>query len=147
MVIEALADQNWYSQFLTPAEFSFLKVAGFMVAFIWALVELRTRNKFSEIVSFSRAANLLAEAANIAVNKVTVEIQKLNESLKNFAGELKHTAETDSASTKLINERIERQALLLKEHDNRLSTADNLHLRLTTRVRMLSDQNNIKDEL
>lgn len=119
------ADASWYAPYLTAQEYSLLKVFGialtFMVGTIWTLVEIRTQGKFAEIVNFSKTAATLADAANKAAVLVTEKIETLNNTLTEFATQLKHTAETDSASTKAMSERLDRHTNKITFLENRLS--------------------------
>lgn len=134
LIVAQAGSAEFWGRFLTPAEQSFLKVAAILVAFIWGLVELRTRNKFREIVSASQIASKMASAADAGIKLLTSEVSKLNATLKTFAEELKHTAETDSASTKALNARADR-------HGNKLDFIENRLNVLANEVTLIKDKN------
>lgn len=117
-------DQNLLAllgNFLTPEDITDLKRTAIKVAVIWGLIEWRTRKRFKSLEDVVSEVKLGFTAIKASFGSIEEAFSDMKDTIKDLVKTVEHVELSDTTSTKLLTERLERQALRQLDYEKSLS--------------------------
>ena len=107
--------------FLTPEDLTDLKRTAIKVGVIWGLIEWRTRKRFRTLENVIVEVKAGFAGIKTSFSEIEDSFNTMSETIRELVLTVKRVELSDTDSTKLLSERIERQAVRQTATENTLS--------------------------
>lgn len=116
---------NNLAGFLTAEDLADLKRSAIKIGVIWAIVEWRTRKRFKTLEEIVTAVQEGFVVIRASISSITREFEEIKQTLQKLIQTITNVEVSDTTSTKLLNDRLQRQSDKQNALENYLSRQGN----------------------